>query len=116
MCSQGTRCIGVRIAVFNQKGGVGKTTSTLNLAAALAHDEPPVILLDLDPQVHLSSIHGNPPRESSRSVFALYADIRQLESLVKVWPDLGHLIPAHPELKRTLKSLVPVLRRRVERR
>ncbi len=41
-----------RIAVLNQKGGVGKTTSTVNLAAALAADGHRTLVLDLDPQAH----------------------------------------------------------------
>ena len=42
------------IAVFNQKGGVGKTTTTLNVAASLALLERNPIVLDLDPQAHVS--------------------------------------------------------------
>ena len=51
----------MRIAIFNQKGGVGKTTTTLNLGAALQRAETPPLLIDLDPQGHLSSIHGDAP-------------------------------------------------------
>src|SRR5687767_4938226 len=45
----------IRIAVFNHKGGVGKTTLTVNLAAALAEKGKRVLLLDTDPQCNLTS-------------------------------------------------------------
>ena len=53
-----------KIAVFNQKGGVGKTTTSLNLTAALARRGYNPLSIDLDPQAHLSyvcgSVGGNP--------------------------------------------------------
>lgn len=88
----------MRIAIFNQKGGVGKTTTTLNLGAALHRTGTPALLLDLDPQGHLSSIHGRIPLEASRSLFAFYQDIRNLHELAVEWEHIGHLIPAHQQL------------------
>ena len=57
----------VLIAVFNQKGGVGKTTTALNLAAAAARNGHTVTLIDLDPQAHLTSILGVPPERGRDS-------------------------------------------------
>ncbi|MBI5901028.1 MAG: ParA family protein [Rhodocyclales bacterium] len=88
----------MRVAVFNQKGGVGKTTTALNLAAALARATRPTLMIDLDPQAHLSSIHGNAPSEAQHSIFALYQDNRPLVDIAIAWEGIGRLIPAHPEL------------------
>jgi chromosome partitioning protein len=88
----------MRIAVFNQKGGVGKTTTTLNLAAALGRSGQSPLVLDLDPQGHLSSIHGNAPNEAGKSLFAFYHDNQELADLQVAWEHIGHLIPAHQQL------------------
>ena len=58
------------IAVMNQKGGVGKTTTTVNLGAALAELGRRVCLVDLDPQAHLTINYGVEP--SSEDVPSLY--------------------------------------------
>ena len=88
----------MRIAIFNQKGGVGKTTTTLNLGAALNRAGYPPLLLDLDPQGHLSSIHGHAPVEANHSLFAFYQDLRSLPELELHWEHIGRLIPAHQQL------------------
>lgn len=88
----------MRITVFNQKGGVGKTTTALNLAAALFRKGKPALLIDLDPQAHLSSIHGKALGETGESIFAFYRDNRPLAELRVAWPEIGGLIPAHAEL------------------
>ena len=70
------------IAVFNQKGGVGKTTTTLNLTAALALDRRFPIALDMDPQGHLSIASGikNPvaPDAGMESFFKSQAPLTRL--------------------------------------
>ena len=50
------------ISVANQKGGVGKTTSTVNLARALVEAGKRVLVIDSDPQSSLSIVHGLDPR------------------------------------------------------
>jgi chromosome partitioning protein len=91
-----------RLAVFNQKGGVGKTTTALNLGAALARRHLAPLLLDLDAQAHLSHILGA-AAGSADSVFAYYSDQRPLRELARPvvlasTEGRGELIPAHSEL------------------
>ncbi len=88
----------MRIAVFNQKGGVGKTTTTLNLAAASVRAGGHPLLLDIDPQCHLSTINGIAPRDSARSLFGFYQGHFALDELIVPWNGIGRLIPSHQQL------------------
>ena len=89
--------MGTRLTVFNQKGGVGKTTTVLNLGAALARRGQVPLLVDLDAQSHLSSIL-NPGAASGESLFAYYNAGRPLKEVVRPIRFGGELIPAHTEL------------------
>ena len=86
-----------RLAIFNQKGGVGKTTTVLNLGAALARRGLAPLLIDLDPQAHLSSIL-HPVASGAESLFAFYSDSRPLAELMRAVSFGAQLLPAHPEL------------------
>ena len=89
---------GMRIAIFNQKGGVGKTTTTLNLAAAIVCEGGNPLLLDLDPQCHLTGIHGGTPRDSSHSLYGFYLALRGLDELAVPWEGVGRIVPSHQQL------------------
>ncbi|MDX1682187.1 MAG: AAA family ATPase, partial [Phycisphaeraceae bacterium] len=69
--SEPDRVTGRRIALMNQKGGVGKTTTTVNLGAALARRGRDVLMIDLDPQAHLSMHLGVEPDELEWTLYDL---------------------------------------------
>ena len=87
------------IALFNQKGGVGKTTSTVNLGAGLAHAGKKVVLIDLDPQSNLTTHLGVDPSALPNNTYRVLTDeIPLAESLVDVIgvPPAGGTAPAWP--------------------
>lgn len=86
------------IAVFNQKGGVGKTTTALNLAALLARRGVPTLAIDLDPQAYLTAVSGVAVADSHHSLYGFYRDARPLAGLIRDAPGGWQLIPAHLDL------------------
>ena len=67
-----------RIAIINQKGGVGKTTTAVNLAAALAECGQRVCVIDLDPQAHATTHLGIEPDGKSSSMYDVLVNSRPL--------------------------------------
>jgi chromosome partitioning protein len=77
------------IAVTNQKGGVGKTTTVANLGAALARRGLEVCLIDLDPQAHLTLHYGLDPSAPRKSIYdVLTGDATLAQAAVPVEPHL----------------------------
>jgi chromosome partitioning protein len=89
-----------KIAVFNQKGGVGKTTTSLNVAAALARRGYNPLAIDLDPQAHLSFVCGASVQHSEDSVFSFYQQVKPLTQLIRPASGGWLAIPAHVELSK----------------
>lgn len=88
------------VAVFNQKGGVGKTTTALNLAAALQRRGRATYGIDLDPQAQLSSISGVTAASGADTVLSMFQHSRLLRSLVQPAGNGLHIVPGHIELSK----------------
>jgi chromosome partitioning protein len=88
------------IAVFNQKGGVGKTTTALNLLAGLAQRKQRPLAIDLDPQAHLSGIFGVRPRLADDSVYAFFMRQRPLADITEIAASGVMVCPGHLDLSK----------------
>ncbi|MGH1564368.1 ParA family protein [Mumia sp. DW29H23] len=101
------------IVVANQKGGVGKTTTTVNVAAAMATHGQRVLVIDLDPQGNASTALRVEHDAETPGVYEVLVDGQSIESLIQPCPDVENLdvLPASIALAGAEIELVPMVAR-----
>ncbi len=102
------------IVISNQKGGVGKTTTAINLSSALAVAERRVLLIDLDPQANTTSGFGFTPDKQEKTIYkVLLEDLSLREAILETELKYLDLVASNQDLIGAERELVSALGREV---
>lgn len=100
------------ISISNQKGGVGKTTTAVNLSACIAVAENPVLVVDIDPQANTTSGLGVDPRKVRNSIYeVLINDLDINQAIINTDLKYLDLLPSHVRLVGAEVEMVGALSR-----